>query len=67
MTKRAKKRMGRPPLIEEERKSKNVVFRLDPGEVAALERRAIEEDIPKSEVIRKAIRKYLGLSTRRKS
>jgi len=58
----SKKKRGRPPLSKAERRSKNVVFRLDPTELTALERKASEDGVSKSEILRRAIRKFLGLS-----
>ncbi len=52
--------MGRPPLPEAERKSHPIVVRLEPGDLSALERKARELGISRTEAIRKAIKRFAG-------
>ena len=55
-----KKKMGRPPLPKRERKRHFVALKLDDAELKALDKKARELRLSRSEVIRKAMSRLLG-------
>ena len=54
-----KKRMGRPPLPKRERKRHFVAYKLDDAELKALDRKARELKVSRSDVIREAMKAFL--------
>jgi len=55
-----KKRMGRPPLPKREKKRHVIPFKIDDADLKALDSKARELKLSRSEVIRKAIKRLLG-------
>lgn len=54
------KRMGRPPVAAEDRKSERLHLTLTPKLRQEVEARARSQDVPTSQVIRAALVAYLG-------
>ena len=59
-TRRKGKKLGRPPLPDAVRKTQPVVVRLDPKDLAAIERKARSLGLSKTEAIREAIKRFAG-------
>ncbi len=60
--KKAKSRMGRPPLPKGEKKRHVIPFKVDDGELEAIDRTAGKLGVSRSELIRKAV---MGVVRRR--
>ncbi len=55
-----KKKMGRPPLPKNEKKRHIVAFKVDDGELKAIDRKARELKLSRSEVVREVVMKFVG-------
>jgi hypothetical protein len=55
--KKKKKRRGRPPLPKGEKKRHIIAFKIDDGELKALDKTARELKLSRSEVIREGMKK----------
>ena len=62
MPRKAKSRMGRPPLPKGEKKRHVIPFKVDDGELEAIDRTARELGVSRSELIRDAV---MGVVRRR--
>ena len=60
-----KRRMGRPPLPKRERRRHLIPFKVDDDELKALDRKARELGVSRSEVIREALGRVIGGKSRR--
>ena len=60
MPRKAKSRMGRPPLPKGEKKRHVIPFKVDDGELRAIDRTARELRVSRSELIRDAVMGVVG-------